>query len=168
MRALFVFVMTSVLTVLGCILVLKLTAPPPITENFSEKAPNFYVLALSDDGYQQMRLSYALEHSADYRFWLDQQHIALDVGDVHHIRVLAEDEQSQLISFDYINTYSATSTYRVSKDNQLTPLSFEINYHMGQGLILMISFILTLLLAKLIAKRLAMRLFSANPKNSST
>ena len=150
--------------------IFKLTAPPLVEANFAEKAPNFFVLARTAKGYQKIKLAHALANPSDYQFWLDQEEVALTVGDIHHIRVLQSDRDSLLIRLNYVNTASSTSIYRVSKDQQLTPVSYKINHHMGQGVIVMFAFIPLLLIARWLAKILANKLFPLAIKqtNSST
>ncbi|MDO6526721.1 hypothetical protein Q4519_13600 [Motilimonas sp. 1_MG-2023] len=170
MRLLFNVMVTLALIAAGLMAIFTFTAPPQVEANFAEKAPNFFVLARTSKGYQKIKLAHALANPSDYQFWLDQEEVALNVGDIHHIRVLQSDRDSQLIRFNYVNSYSSTSIYRVSKDQQLTPVSYEINHQMGQGVIVMIAFIPLIFIARWLAKLLANRLFPPAIKqtNSST
>ena len=114
----------------------KLTAPPAITENIVEEAPKFYVLGEKAGKYSKLYLKEAIVNDAGYQFRLNVDSVELSVGDVHNINVLESDETSQLIEFNYINTYSSTSTYKVI-NNKIEPVSYQVNGNMGSAFLLM-------------------------------
>ncbi len=130
-------------------LIMKLTAPPEVTDNFSEQAPRFYVLGKKGDQYQMLTLQKAIEQQAEFTYFLDQQEVELNVGDIHNIQVLSTTDETQLIEFNYMNTYSATSTYQVT-GNQIRPIRYKINHLMGQGLFFLLAIIPAYLLSSLV------------------
>ncbi|MFO6424062.1 hypothetical protein [Motilimonas sp. KMU-193] len=141
--------------------IMKLTAPPDVTKNFIEQAPRFYVLGKKDEQFQKLALQDAIEQQDEFTYSLDQQEVELNVGDIHKIKVLSTKNGTQLIEFNYINTYSSTSTYQVT-GNQIKPIRYQINHHMGQAFFYPLAIIPAYLLSSLVfawrARRRAKRL----------
>ncbi len=143
-------------------LIMKLTAPPEVTDNFFEQAPRFYVLGKKGDQYQMLTLQKAIEQQADFTYFLDQQQVELNVGDIHNIQVLSTTDETQLIEFNYMNTYSATSTYQVT-GNQIRPIRYKINHHMGQVFFFPLAIIPAYLLSSLVFAWRARRRAKSQP-----
>lgn len=129
------FILTIIILKIGTNMMMDHTLPA-MTENIVEEAPKFYVLGEKAGKYSQLYLKEAIENDAGYQFRLNVDSVELSVGDVHNINVLESDEISQLIEFNYINTYSSTSTYKVI-NNKIEPVSYRINSNMGTGIIVL-------------------------------
>ena len=144
------------------LITMKLTAPSAVTSNFLEGAPRFYVLGISNGNMKMLTLKEATEKGGDYEFHLGQDSIELNVGDIHRINVVENNENEQVIEFNYQNTYSSTSIYKVS-NNKITPLKYKINHHIGQGLSLLVALVLALVVSGVTVSYLKRRSAESNP-----
>lgn len=128
---------------------MKVTAPDAITKNIIEEAPNFYVLGLNGSNLRMLTLKNALASEDEYVFWLNQESVELNVGDMHRIKIVETTSDEQVIEFYYQNSYSSTSRYSVSS-NKITPLKYKVNHHFGQGPIFLLALILAVISSSLI------------------
>lgn len=133
----------------------KATQPAPVTSNFAEKAPRFYVLGSSEGKYEMLSLSDAITKTDKYQYHLDKDEITLNVGDVHSIRVLGNFENKQRIAFYYSNTYTSESIYEVS-GNDITPIEYRITSSIGH-VVIYAGIVLASMVIAPIASRLLLR-----------
>jgi hypothetical protein len=115
------------------------TRPPVITEDFSGQVARSFSVAIvveeTDDGslYERRTLEIILEQDTGlrpYRYLLPERNITIDNGDIHHATVIEDNGESQLIEFNYSNTYMATSIYRAYED-RIEPVSYQITSSVG-------------------------------------
>lgn len=135
---------------------LKLTAPDKVTENFFESAPHFYVLGTQEESLRMLTLKDAIQTN-DYEYHLKTDSIELNTGDIHHINLVSSVSGEQIIRFNYSNSYTSTSEYRV-KNNEITPLSYQVTSHFRQTPFLLVAFLLAIGCSSLLTTLLKNRL----------
>jgi len=129
------------------------TRPPLITEDFSENVARSFSIAIveeSTDGavYGRRTLETVLERGAElrpYRYLLPERQITINNGDIHHATVLDDNGESQLIEFNYANTYMATSVYRAYED-RIEPVSYQMTSSVGDVMMAMAFTVVAVLL----------------------
>ena len=129
------------------------TRPPLITDNFSENVARSVSIAIvkeDTDGvvYERRTLETILERGAElrpYRYLLPEREITIDNGDIHHATVLEDNGESQLIEFNYANTYMATSVYRAYED-RVEAVSYQVTASVGDAMMLMALTVVAVLL----------------------
>lgn len=132
------------------------TRPPLITGSFPDNvARNFSIAIVEEDTdgvvYGRRTLESVLEGNAElrpYRYLLPEREITVDVGDIHHATVLEDNGESQLIEFNYSNTYMATSIYRAYED-RVEPVSYQVTASVGDAMMLMALTVVAVLLYSL-------------------
>lgn len=121
------------------------TRPPMITADFSDSvASRFSVATVAEmaDGFEYsiLHLSSIRERHLRrpvLRFMLPEPRITINVGDIHHARILEDHGDWQLIEFSYSNTYMATSIYRAYFD-RVEPVSFQVTSSVGDVFMVML------------------------------
>ncbi len=128
----------------------QITKPDPVTSNFSEEAPRFYVLGFIDGNYEMVRLTDVSKKEYDFHI-ADKEKVILDVGDIHTINVLENSENKQKIQFNYSNTYTSESLYEVS-NNTITPIQYRMVSSIGYMVVYVFNFIVSIILAKVLSR----------------
>jgi hypothetical protein len=129
------------------------TRPPLITEDFPEQVVRSFSVAVveeADNGsnYERRTLEIIQERNTDsrpYRYLLPERNITIDNGDIHHATVIEDNGASQLIEFNYSNTYMATSIYRAYED-RVEPVSYQMTSSVGDVMMAMVFTVVAALL----------------------
>ena len=69
---------------------------------------------------------------SDIIFLLPEKAITINVGDIHHVKILEDHGEWQLVAFNYSNTRTSTSKYR-AYDDRIEPVSYKLTSHVGQA-----------------------------------
>ncbi|MFC1815547.1 hypothetical protein ACFL0M_06275 [Thermodesulfobacteriota bacterium] len=64
-------------------------------------------------------------------FLLPEKAITINVGDIHHVKILEDHGEWQLVAFNYSNTRTSTSTYRAYND-RIEPVAYKLTSFVGQ------------------------------------
>jgi hypothetical protein len=132
------------------------TRPPLITEDFPENVARSFSIAIveGDVGgavYGRHTLEIVRERNTElrpYRYLLPEREITINNGDIHHVSVLEDHDDWQLIEFNYSNTYTATSIYRAYED-RIEPVSYQVTGSVGDAIMLMMVTAIAVLLYSL-------------------
>jgi len=145
------------LYVVSLVVIIFLTRPPEITDDFSGRtARMFSVATVSQAGngpdYGVTSLEALQTRSPDLspqRFLLPEENVTISAGDIHRVTVLEDHGDWQLIRFNYSNSYTATSVYRAFA-GRIEPVSFRMTSSIGDGMIAIVLIVPVYLLALLI------------------
>jgi hypothetical protein len=110
------------------------TRPPLITDDFSGTTARRFSIAIvtevdGDNQYERRTLETLQESGREipsFSFLLPEDRNIIVAGDIHHVTVLEDHGDWQLIKFNYSNTYTATSIYRAYVD-RVEPVSYQMN-----------------------------------------
>ncbi len=145
------------LYLLAVVVMYFITLPAAVTDDFTGNTARIFSIATvisSQGGNQYRRTTLETVEARDEElpalvFLLPDKEITIDNGDIHHVTVLEDHDDWQLIEFDYANTYIAKSIYRAYAD-RIEPVSFRMVSHAGQAMLAFILIVPVYLVAWLI------------------
>ena len=135
------------------------TIPPEETKDFTGRTAREFTIAgfvksnsNQEPEYKVFNLDNLTSGKIDLSnitFLLPGKVMTIDVGDIHHVEVLEDHGDWQLVAFNYSNTRMSISTYR-AYDDRIEPVSYKLTSHVGQVFSAIILFIPALILSMII------------------
>ncbi len=133
------------LYLLAVVVMYFITLPEAVTDDFTGNTARIFSIATvipSQDGNQYRRTTLETVEARDEEllalvFLLPEKKITIDTGDIHHVTVLEDHDDWQLIEFNYANTYMAKSIYKAYAD-RVEPVSFRMASHVGQAMLALV------------------------------